>query len=186
MRNHDLCAPNRAISLRLRVIRVANCTSLAIWDSMWSISEKLNILWFLVQEIGMAILAAIWISNRGSNRDSDLFALTAIWGKLWQFGLRDFKSLAICDLSGKVKRPCNRQFRKLMGFSRASLRHLLWHQNTVKQPFWVPWSFLRGDFLNPINFLNVELWVFYCLTNLWFALECRKHTNSYSDAPPLK
>ena len=54
-------------------------------------------------------------------------------------------------ISGKVKRPGNRQFRKLMGFSHGSLRHLSWHQNTVKQAFWVPWSFLRGDLLNPMN-----------------------------------
>ena len=67
--------------------------------------------------------------------------------------------------SGKVKRPANRQFRQLLGFSRGSLRHLLRHQNTIKQAFWVPWSFLRGDFLNPPFFLNVEWWVFYRLPN---------------------
>ena len=41
-------------------------------------------------------------------------------------------------LSGQVKRPGNRQFRKLMGFSHGSLRYLSWHQNTVKQAFGVP------------------------------------------------
>ena len=38
-----------------------------------------------------------------------------------------------------------------------------WTHSIVKQAFWVPWSFLRGSLLNPINFLNVELWVFHCL-----------------------
>ena len=50
-----------------------------------------------------------------------------------------------------------------MGFSHGSLRRRSWHQNIVKQAFWVPLSFLRGDFLNPISFLKVESWVFYCL-----------------------
>ena len=77
--------------------------------------------------------------------------------------------------SGNVKRPANRQFRKFMGFSHESLRHLTWHYNIVKQAFRVPCSFPRGDVLNPINFQNVELWVFYCLPislfdmNLWVA-----------------
>ena len=47
-------------------------------------------------------------------------------------------------VSGKVKRPSNRQFRKSTGVSHGSLRPFSWHQNTVKQAFSVPWSFLRG------------------------------------------
>ena len=76
---------------------------------------------------------------------------------------------------GKVKRPGNRQFRKLMGFTHGSLRHLSWHQSIVNQTFWVPWSFLRGDFSNPIHFLNVELWVFYRLPN-----QCRETLGCFS------
>ena len=50
-----------------------------------------------------------------------------------------------------------------MGFGHGSLRHLSWHQNIVKQAFWVPWSFLR-----------VELWVFYGL---------HKYSNAGSGLP---
>ena len=51
---------------------------------------------------------------------------------------------------------------------------LMGTKNIVKQEFWVPWSFLRESFLNPIIFLNVKLWVFYCLPNL--RLKASKHS----------
>ena len=51
-----------------------------------------------------------------------------------------------------------------MGFSHGTLRHLTWHQNTVKPS--ILGAVLvseRGDFSMPINFPNIELWVFCCL-----------------------
>ena len=44
---------------------------------------------------------AIWTGSNDKSYNSDLryeFHLTAIWGKFLRFGLRDFKSLEICDL----------------------------------------------------------------------------------------
>ena len=54
-------------------------------------------------------------------------------------GRRDSGELFLLSLDLSIgdqkirKRPSNRQFRKLVGFSRGSLRHLSWYQNTVKQ-----------------------------------------------------
>ena len=92
-----LSAPNRAIWLRLRfVIPIANRRSLAIWNTVNLLS--------LTCCTGNRRSGSNGNLNRGSNHKSrDLkvrFELpeTAIWGKFLRFGLRDFKSLAICDL----------------------------------------------------------------------------------------
>ena len=65
-----------------------------------------------------------------------------------------------CRKSQKTRQST---LQEINGFGRGSLRNLLRDQNTIKQAFWGPWSFLRGDFLNPLFVLNVEWWVFYLL-----------------------
>ena len=60
--------------------------------------------WLAVQEIGVAIRTAIWkevqITKLRDLKERFELPETAICGKFlgFGFGLRDFKSLAICDL----------------------------------------------------------------------------------------
>ena len=58
-------------------------------------------LWLVVQEFGIAILTAIWTGVQITNRaiwKCDLSCPRQRFGKFLRFGIRDVKSLVICDL----------------------------------------------------------------------------------------
>ena len=105
-----LSAPNRAVWLRLRfVIRIANRKSLHIWDSVNHL-RKAHCFDVLYKELALRFKRRFEprFKSQIARFEKLRFELreTAIWGKFLRFGLRDFKSFAICDLWSGALRPC--------------------------------------------------------------------------------
>ena len=137
-------------------------------------SQKIPMFWLVVQEFGIAILTAIWTEVQITNR--------AIWkcdlscprqrfgGTFLRFGLRDFKSLAICDLwFGALRRCCCSHCCCRL----VDVTPFRWSVVNIDQTRWWCWFFwLRcwttcWDLCMPIHWWNLTA------ENCWWNLLCR-------------